>query len=165
MGRIEVDLQLLTGRLPSEGFVEQCISVELLCHGDEAVHAGTAVKLVREDKHMVSVQLFQQDVFRRVVAGKAAGVFWVDFCHPLGCVFDVNVITAIRHQQATAAAEHIVRHGTQHERGGTFPDAHILFIEHAGIMALHAPIADKEHGLSGFGKEEIVQLADILAVS
>ena len=114
-----------------------------------------------EEEHPAFVHFLEEDVLFVFPKGKSRRVLGVDFHHSSSGIFDVHVLAAIRHQQASAATQGVVRHGTKDEGGDAARDARVLLVQQASIMALHTAVAYKQHGLVGLGKEEVVQAIDI----
>ena len=125
------------------------------------IRMGGQKPSIGEVEHLVLVHFLVEDVLFVLPKGKGCRVLGVDLHHSLGGILRVDVLASCRHQQASAATQGVIRHGTKGEWGDAARNARVLLIQQAGIMALHATATHKQHGLLGLGKEEIVQAFDI----
>ena len=151
MRRVEIHRHLFGCRLAGEGFVEERIAEELLAHRDESIPEFFVIRTA-EEKDILRFEGFDEDILGTIDAGKTTGIVRIHFRHPLGGICDIDVMSAVRHKEASARTECFVGDGTQQvgREGPCYTG--ILLIKHSREMPLHAAVTDKEHRLLGFCK-------------
>lgn len=163
MHRVEIHRHLFGCRLAGEGFVEQRIAEELFAHRDESFPESFVVRTA-EEKDILRFEFFDEDILGTIDAGKTAGIVRIHFRHPHGGICDIDVMSAVRHKEASARTECFIGDGTQQVGCEGTCYTGILLIEHSCEMPLHAAVSDKEHRFVWFSEQELAQLGYVALV-